>query len=53
MQQSQHASSHVSAKGSSGSAVSRPWSAQVRRGVDLQSLYALVYLVVANSYYFV
>ena len=27
---------------------SRSWSAQVRRGVDLQSLYALVYLVVAN-----
>ncbi|QYN60942.1 CPBP family intramembrane metalloprotease [Bifidobacterium asteroides] len=26
----------------------RSWSAQVRRGVDLQSLYALVYLVVAN-----
>ena len=26
----------------------RSWIAQVRRGVDLQSLYALVYLVVAN-----
>ncbi|WP_445341904.1 lysostaphin resistance A-like protein [Bifidobacterium sp. ESL0827] len=29
---------------------SRSWSAQVRRGVDLQSLYALVYLVVANLF---
>ena len=49
MHQSQHASSQVSATGSSGSAAaSRPWSAQVRRGVDLQSLYALVYLVAAN-----
>lgn len=60
MQQPNHSSSDSSATNSSETDAGRQeesgasegpvrsWSAQVRRGVDLQSLYALVYLVVAN-----